>query len=374
MRYAPRTAGPCRRWIRPPWTRGALLAALPPTPPDAPPAPLRWRRPLPGLPGFQPALAVALGAGDGDAWACCCWAAAPTAGPTRAADLTLLSTLAGPAAAALRAMERERRQARAQQQLQTLHDLGVELSANLDVEAVCLTVYEQLRPALEFDSFIVVRYDETIDMLTFPFGADEGERYTLAPVRLGAGLTGWVFETGRPLVIDDLTLGVAHLGIGYKPDTYGSSRRSRSWMGVPMLAKHRTTGVLAVQSYTPHLYSQEQVQFLSTVANQVAGALENARLFRAADTALTTRVAELSALEEIARLLNASLDLDRIINLVVARAVETTGAASGIMALFDPATQGLRLLGQDRLLTRCDRALSHAPAAHQPGHHRPRRA
>ena len=45
------------------------------------------------------------------------------------------------------------------------------------------------------------------------------------------------------------------------------------------------------------------VQFLSTVANQVAGALENARLFRAADTALTARVAELSALEEIARLL-----------------------------------------------------------------------
>jgi GAF domain-containing protein len=319
----------------------ALLAAGP----DAAPAPLRLRRALPGLPGFQPALAVGLPGEAGPA-GLLLLGRRPEGRPYRAADLALLGALADPAAAALRALEGERGHTRAQQQLQTLHDLGVELSANLDVEEVCRTVYEQLRPALEFDSFIVVRYDETIGMLTFPFGADEGERYTLAPVRLGAGLTGWVFETGRPLVIDDLTLGVAHLGIGYKPDTYGSSRRSRSWMGVPMLAKRRTVGVLAVQSYTPHLYSQEQVQFLSTVANQVAGALENASLFRATGTALTTRVAELSALEEIARLLNASLDLDRIINLVLARAVETTGAASGIMALFDPATQGLRLLGQ----------------------------
>src|SRR4051794_7391029 len=116
-------------------------------------------------------------------------------------------------------------------------------------------------------------------------------------------------------------------------------------MGVPMLARHRTIGILSIHSYQPNLYREEQFQFLSTVANQVAGALENARQLQQTGTNLAVRVGQLSVLEEIARLLNASLDLTRIINLVVARAVQTTEAAAGIMALYDPTTESLRLLG-----------------------------
>ncbi|MGI8588037.1 MAG: GAF domain-containing protein [Chloroflexia bacterium] len=313
--------------------------------------PIRVRCRVAGLDPFRPALALPLLDAD-RLLGFLLIGKRPDARAYSPSDLSLLGLLSEAAAAAISAADIAWKYGRSRRQLETLNRLGEELSANLDIEAVCLTVHDHLSEALDFDSFFISRYDEDLSLLTFPFGIDEGVRYQLEPAPLGSGLASTIFETGRPLVIDDLFLGVEHYNLPRSSDLYGSPRRSRSWMGVPMLAKHRAIGVLSVQSYTPNLYTHEQVQFLSIVANQVAGALENARLFaererlyQQTDTALATRVVELSALEEIARLLNASLELGRIIHLVVARAVETTGAAAGMMTLFDQSAQALHVLG-----------------------------
>ena len=349
-------------------------ATLPPAlrTPDGgePPGPVRLPQPPPGWEPFAPLLAIPLGdplgpdAGAGDE-SMDLTAPAPsgsTLPPARftgllligrrpddraytAADRACMNLLAGPTALALSHVDLTEKQERTLLQLQALNRLGEELSANLDVEAVCSIVYQQLRGVLPFDSFFVARYDEEQHQLIFPFSIDEGVRYTLTPMDPDIGMTGWIFTHGRALVIDDLTRGRDQDDMVPRSEPFGSPRRSRSWMGVPMIAKHRVIGALAVQAYTAGLYRQEQVQFLSTVANQVASVLENAHRLSLTDTALAARVAQLSALEEVARLLNASLDLNRIIHLVVARAVETTAATAGIMALFDPATQALRLLG-----------------------------
>jgi len=313
-----------------------------------PGAALRLTWPTATLAPFRPLLAVPLADGEGVLGLLLLGARPAAAGPPppyRTAERTLLRLLAEPTTVALRAAVVARRAARNAEQLQALHQLGEELSANLDIESVYTAVYDQLRRALAFDSFFIARYEDELGMLAFPFGVDEGVRYTLDPVALGTGLTSAIYQSGRPLVIDDLRQGVAHLNIPQVPDAFGSPRRSRSWMGVPMIAKHRVIGVLAVQAYTPNLYSHEQVQFLSSVANQVAGTLENALLLHEREAQVAERVAELSALEEIARLLNANLDLRRVIGIVVARAVETTHMQAGVMALFDPAAQGLQILG-----------------------------
>ncbi|MDQ2806245.1 MAG: GAF domain-containing protein, partial [Chloroflexota bacterium] len=260
---------------------------------------IRLARPNAALAPFRPVLAVPLADAEGVLGLLLLGARHDAAGhrrPYSAAERTLLRLLADPTTVALRAAVVARRAARNAEQLQALHQLGEELSANLDLESVYTAVYDQLRRALAFDSFFIARFEDEIGMLAFPFGVDEGVRYTLDPVVLGTGLTSAIYQSGRPLVIDDLRQGVAHLNIPQQPDAFGSPRRSRSWMGTPMIAKHRVIGVLAVQAYTPNLYSHEQVQFLSSVANQVAGTLENALLLREREARIAERVAELSAL------------------------------------------------------------------------------
>jgi GAF domain-containing protein len=334
------------------WQAGTGLAAdlgtgtrvrradLPPAwaaPAAAPAAPVRVRRRITGLADFRPVVAMPL-AGAGPPGGFLLLGPRPDARPYTAADLALLDALAGLIADRLRAAALTGQYQRSLLQLQTLHRLGEELSANLDIEAVCQTVYEQLRGALDFDSCFVAQYDETLGMLTFPFGIDEGVRYYLAPAPLGAGLASWIFANGRPLVLEDLSQGVEHLNMPFHPDRFGSERRSRAWMGVPMMAKHRTIGVLSVQSYTAGIYNEAQVQFLSTVANQVASALENARLFAERER----RIAELSTLNEISRRLSGTLRVSDVIDNVYDQLNRVFDAEHFCLALVDPVTSNIR--------------------------------
>jgi GAF domain-containing protein len=53
----------------------------------------------------------------------------------------------------------------------------------------------------------------------------------------------------------------------------------KSWLGVPLLAGNQTIGVLATLDKTrEHRFTEDDVALLSTVAGQVATALQNARL------------------------------------------------------------------------------------------------
>ena len=62
-----------------------------------------------------------------------------------------------------------------------------------------------------------------------------------------------------------------------------------SWLGVPMRLGERVTGVISVQAYRPRAYGEEEQQLLLTIADQVAVAVENARLFEAAQTEIVER-------------------------------------------------------------------------------------
>jgi GAF domain-containing protein len=58
-------------------------------------------------------------------------------------------------------------------------------------------------------------------------------------------------------------------------------------MALPLKARGQTIGVLDVQSTHPDAFDQEDIAVLSTLADQVAVALDNARLYQASQNALT---------------------------------------------------------------------------------------
>ena len=93
---------------------------------------------------------------------------------------------------------------------------------------------------------------------------------------------------------------------------FGSGKPTRAWLGVPLTVGHEIIGVISAQSYTPNAFRPEHVQFLSTVANQAAVAIQNARLFNDRER----RIGELATLNQIARELNSSLETDQLLRLL----------------------------------------------------------
>jgi GAF domain-containing protein len=87
--------------------------------------------------------------------------------------------------------------------------------------------------------------------------------------------------------------------------------------------------------------STEEMELMTLFANQAAVSIQNARLYTQTDERLRLRLSELTALNRIGQELNATLDLERILNLVLREAVEVTNANHGNINLMNWETGAL---------------------------------
>lgn len=94
------------------------------------------------------------------------------------------------------------------------------------------------------------------------------------------GLVGFVSSTGRPRVALDTGADAVFFNNPDLPDT-------RSEVALPLRARETIIGVLDVQSREPNAFSQEDVSILSTLADQVSIAIQNARQNEATQKALS---------------------------------------------------------------------------------------
>jgi len=111
----------------------------------------------------------------------------------------------------------------------------------------------------------------------------------------------------------------------------------RSWLGVPLLHRDRLVGVMGVQSYQPNAFNEDNQQLLSTIAAQVAIAIENARLF-----AETERKAnDLGLLLDTSTAISSTLDLDQILETVAQQITTSLVATFCRITLLDAAGENL---------------------------------
>src|SRR6266498_4853642 len=81
--------------------------------------------------------------------------------------------------------------------------------------------------------------------------------------------------------------------------------RIHAWMAVPLKVKGQIIGIIALDGYEIGKFSEKHAQLAVTYANQVAIALENARLFSDLQTELSVRKELISELE------NKNAELER---------------------------------------------------------------
>ncbi len=93
----------------------------------------------------------------------------------------------------------------------------------------------------------------------------------------------------------------------------------KNCLNIPMLADERAIGVLVVDSFTPRTFSQDEIRFLSLLANQVAQALERARIFEAEHNQRKLAESLSKALAAGAEL-SRTLELDRLLEMLLDQA------------------------------------------------------
>jgi GAF domain-containing protein/HAMP domain-containing protein len=113
--------------------------------------------------------------------------------------------------------------------------------------------------------------------------SEGGQRMLKRGHRLEIGQTsivGYVTSTGNPRIALDTGADAAYFDNPDLPETH-------SEMALPLKASGQVIGALDVQSTEPNAFAQEDVNILSSLADQVSAALENTRLHEEAQEALS---------------------------------------------------------------------------------------
>jgi signal transduction histidine kinase len=119
-------------------------------------------------------------------------------------------------------------------------------------------------------------------------------RYPKEQYVLDRGLLQHVIHNREPLRFESLT--DAKRDHGIEPVATGSPKQNHGWLGVPMLYGEKVMGAIVVGSYQRGVFDERHQQTLTSIANQAAVALENARLYQQA-----RRLAVLEERQRLAR-------------------------------------------------------------------------
>src|SRR6266550_2090428 len=96
-----------------------------------------------------------------------------------------------------------------------------------------------------------------------------------AALRLGEGIVGWVANARVQLATRDV---LTEPRWKWVPEV--DEKRFTSMLSVPVVARDEVIGVMNVQTVQPQDFGREEIDFLQTIANQVAGIIEKGRLQR----------------------------------------------------------------------------------------------
>ncbi len=244
--------------------------------------------------------------------------------------------------------------------LAALLRLSVDIGAAPDETAICRSVVQGLHEGLGYDFLGLFLVDpESADrVLKASIGwPDAPPDFRLPP---GKGLSELPLQNGKLHYTPRVT-GVAR---------YVPSPNRGSEVDVPIVVDGRTMGVLVVESGQPDAFDQDDFEILTAAANQAGLALARARLLaderRRADEheALLATMADLSAELELSKLLQSTLQ----------RAVTLLGVTGGELAIYDEAREALEVvashnIGKDSTGTRLapgEGAMGRVAQTHEP--------
>ena len=175
-------------------------------------------------------------------------------------------------------------------QLAMLNEIGRATAALTDLDSVMEIIFQQVEQVIPLDTFTVTLYDSITNRVSYPLIYDYGRRWDEPDSELIPGTnTSRVIQTGDSILsllsADEFERGdqnpISLLG--------DASKDTASLMFVPITIKGRMLGVISVQSYSLNAYTADNLKLLESVANHVAIAIENARLFTSVQRELAER-------------------------------------------------------------------------------------
>jgi sigma-B regulation protein RsbU (phosphoserine phosphatase) len=155
--------------------------------------------------------------------------------------------------------------------LETLAEIGHEMSAILDLDELLTRVGHLVKRLIDYRTFGIALVNDD-GMLEMKMAISYGEAMSVPTVRFGEGIVGYAALHKEPVLVPD---------VSQDPRYINAVKDVRSELAIPLLLKDRCLGVLDLESPELDAFSKKHVELLTLLASQAAVAIENARLYEA---------------------------------------------------------------------------------------------
>jgi sigma-B regulation protein RsbU (phosphoserine phosphatase) len=163
---------------------------------------------------------------------------------------------------------RTTRQART---LLLLNEIARELTSILNLDHLLKRVAELLSRLIDYQMFSILLLDGTGEKLQHRFSQRFQERLHLKhDIPLGRGIVGHAAQTKEGVLVADVSKDPRYISVN--PET-------RSELAVPLIYQEKVIGVLDLEHTRRGYFTEDHKRTLTTLAAQIAIAIENARLY-----------------------------------------------------------------------------------------------
>ncbi len=162
----------------------------------------------------------------------------------------------------------ERRQARALQE--AIYQIAAAAETTSSLDELYPKIHQSISSVMPAEDFYIALYDETKNLLHFPYFKNPRDEAFVGGVHPGRGATAYVLRTGKSL----LGTRERHAELERQGEIILLGVPSAIWLGVPLIVEGKTIGAMVVQHYSdPLAYGEREQHILEFVSTQVAVAI-----------------------------------------------------------------------------------------------------
>lgn len=159
-------------------------------------------------------------------------------------------------------------------QLEALSKVSKAITSDLYLEDILRLIVMVTAQVMNSKICSLMLLDEEKEELRISATQSISEEYLKKPnLKVGEGIAGKVAKEKRPITVADVTKEK-----GYKYRNIAKKEGLHSLLSVPLMVKGKIIGVLNTYTSFPHKFTKNEMDVLTTVANQAAIAIENTHL------------------------------------------------------------------------------------------------
>jgi len=227
--------------------------------------------------------------------------------------------------------------------LETIAELSTIISSILDPEDLLKEVVNQVRARFNLYHAQIYLLNNSGNELLLAAGAgDIGVQMVLSgweiPINKPGSIVARSAREKKGIMVNDTTLETGFLPNYLLPNT-------KAEMAVPIETGGKLLGILDVQSNQINPFSPEDVSIMTTLAAQIAVALQNANQYKETQDALS----KTSALLRISQASSGLLEIGDILRYSLESIIATSGYHCGLISMVDKNTNKLELTVQQDL-------------------------